>query len=157
MELEKQPSSRTCFLCGRENPMSLNMAWYNDPEYGHVISHVSVPEPFNGYPGIVHGGIVAAMLDETAGRAIMVEGPSDNFMVTMKLEVTYHRPTPTETPLSVIGRVVRKSSSRARVEGEIRLSDGTVTSRCSAVLAKPPDEMLGDWEQERKHWYVNPD
>jgi len=50
------------------------MVWYNNPESNRVESAVTIPEQFNGYPGIVNGGIVAAILDETSGRAVMLDG-----------------------------------------------------------------------------------
>ena len=152
----KQPSSRTCFLCGRENPLSLKMHWYEDRENMEIRATVTVPEHFNGYPGVVHGGIQSAILDETAGRAIMLER-NDYFMVTLKLEVTFHHPTPTGKPLTAVGRVIKSRKRSAKVEGEILLEDGTVTASCTAVIVEPPQKFLESWEQERKYWYIDPD
>ncbi len=133
------------------------MVWYNDRATGKVRCTVTVPERFNGYPGIIHGGIVAAMLDETAGRAIMLDGDFDAFMVTLKLEMIYRRPTPTDVPLEVTGWVLRKGPNRAHVAGEIRLPDGTVTAECTAVVVKPPAEIESKWEPEKKFWKVPED
>lgn len=155
--MDKQPTSRTCFVCGRENDMSLKMTWYNDDDAGKVRATLVVPEHFNGYPGIVHGGILAAILDETSGRAIMLNGDFDNFMVTLKLEITYRRPTPTETPLEITGWLIRKGANRAQVAGDIRLPDGTVTAECTAVVVKPPKEIEDMWEPEKVFWKVPED
>ena len=155
--MDKQPNSRSCFLCGRENPVSLKVSWYNDPDARRVRATVVVPDDYNSYPGIVHGGVVAALLDETAGRAVMIDGDWANLMVTLKLEVTYRRATPTGTPLEVAGWVLRDGPRRARVAGEIRLPDGTVTASCEAVVVRPPAEVLAGWETERPHWRVYDD
>ena len=88
------------------------MVWRNDREAGKVRCIMEVPERFNGYPGIVHGGIVAAMLDETSGRAVMLDGDFDNFMVTLKLEVIYRKPTPTDIPLEITGWILKKSATQ---------------------------------------------
>lgn len=152
---ERQPSSRSCFVCGRENPYSLKMVWENHPAEGEIRSTVTVREEFNGYPGIVHGGILAAILDETAGRAVLLEGGPDDLMVTAKLEVTYRRPTPTDTPLRVVGRVVSRSERRAETQGEIRLPDGTVSARATVWLARPPKGILAGWEAERQYFKVD--
>ncbi|MCG6924631.1 MAG: PaaI family thioesterase [Acidobacteria bacterium] len=152
---ERQPSSRACFLCGRDNPVGLKMVWENHPEEGEIRCTVTVEEHFNGYPGVVHGGILAAMLDETAGRAILLEGGPDDLMVTVKMEVTYRRPTPTGTPLLVVGRVVSRSERRAETKAEIRLPDGTVSARATVWLARPPKEILADWEAERPYFRVD--
>ncbi len=156
--MDKQPTSRTCFLCGRENDTGLKMTWYNDYENKRIVSTVTVPEHFNGYPGVVHGGITAAILDETAGRAIMVEeGFEEEPFVTLKLEVSYRRPTPTCQPLTVIGRVLNMTGGRARVESEIRLEDDTVTAECTAIVVKPPKKFTESMEKELKYWYVEDD
>ncbi len=152
--MEKQASSRKCFLCGVQNDIGLKMCWYEDYDARQIRSTVTVPEHFNGYPGIVHGGIVAAMLDETSGRAIMLNAGKNALMVTLKLEVTYRRPTPTETPLTVVGWVIKQSKSRARVASEIRLPDGTVTAECKVVVVRPPQEISERWEAEKPYWRV---
>ncbi|MBP1620061.1 MAG: hypothetical protein H6Q02_828 [Acidobacteria bacterium] len=152
---EWQPTSRLCFVCGRENPVGLKVRWENDRAAGEVRGTVAVPEPFNGYPGVVHGGIVAALLDETAGRTVLLEGGNDNFMVTVKLEVVYERPTPTVTPLVVVGRLRRATARRAEAEGELRLPDGTVTARATVWVAKPPASVSAGWEAERPYWKVD--
>jgi uncharacterized protein (TIGR00369 family) len=149
----KQPNSRNCFVCGKQNPASLKMEWWSHPEERFIQGTVTVPEQYNGYPGVVHGGVVAAILDETAGRAIILDG-DDQLMVTLRLEVVYRKPTPTDTPLTAIGRVVRRSPSRASVVGELRLPDGTVTATCTATVVKPPAEISDGWEEERQYWKV---
>jgi uncharacterized protein (TIGR00369 family) len=146
-----------CFICGRENPVGLKMHIYNDPDNHYIYSIVNVPEHFQGYPGVVHGGIVATMLDEISGRATLLDGDDQNLMVTMKLEVKYRKPTPTQTPLKVIGRVVNMTPTRAKVLGEIQLPDGTVTSECEGLLARPPEELRTQWEAELPYWKVYPD
>ena len=152
--MEKQPSSRTCFLCGRENDAGLRMAWYNDYAARQVVAQITVPERFNGYPGVVHGGIVAALLDETAGRALLLDGDTDRLMVTLKLEVKYRHPTPAGEPLTVVGWVLKASRDRARVAAELRLRDGTVTAEAEAILVRPSSDIFERWEPERKHWRV---
>lgn len=153
--VERQPSSRSCFLCGRDNPVSLKVVWENDRELDQIRTTVTVAEEYNGYPGVVHGGVVAALLDETAGRSIMLEGGTEEFLVTLKLDVTYRRPTPTRTPLTVVGWVERRTANRAHVAGEIRLPDGTVTAACTAVVVRPPAEFFDAWMAEREHWRVD--
>jgi uncharacterized protein (TIGR00369 family) len=153
--MKKQPNSRMCFLCGRENPVGLHLAFYENPETEQVEVHFSVPEEYQGYPGVVHGGIVAAVLDETAGRAVMLGQSDDNLMATLRLTLRYRRPTPTETPLTAVGWVERFSRRGARVAGEIRLSDGTVTAECEALVAPVPDEFQTTWETEKVYWKVD--
>lgn len=155
----KQPTSRSCFVCGRENGAGLKMNWYNDTEAQKVWSELVVPAQFNGYPGVVHGGIVAAILDETSGRALLVNGDEDMLMVTSHLELKYRHPTPTDQPLTAVGWIIKGGKKHAQVAGEIRLADGTVTAECKATVIKPPARFLEShgWEEEKPYWKVYDD
>ncbi len=65
-----QPNSRYCFLCGVENPIGLNLRFY-EAEDGHVEARFTPKEEHQGYPGVLHGGITSALLDETIGRTLV--------------------------------------------------------------------------------------
>ena len=97
----KQPNSRQCFVCGLENSYGLQLAFY-ETAAGEVAAEYTVPERYQGFPGVVHGGVVAAMLDEAAGRAAMT-GEEGRFMVTARLEVSYRQPVPVGAPLLLTG------------------------------------------------------
>jgi len=152
--LKKQPSSRMCFLCGRQNPVGLKLDFYEDSEAEQVRVEFTVSDEYQGYPGVVHGGIVAAVLDETAGRTVMLRGSDDDLFATLRLTVRYRRPTPTDTPLIAVGWVERMGGVGARVAGEIRLPDGTVTAECEATVAAVPEKFRTGWEAERPYWKV---
>ena len=143
-------------MCGRDNPASLHARWVNDREARQVRTEVTIREEYNGYPGIVHGGVVTALLDETAGRALMLDGDFDRLWVTVKLDIAFRRPTPTGVPLTVVGWVERDDARRSRTASEIRLADGTVTASCRALIARPPEVLLEGWLSEREHWRVDP-
>ncbi len=152
--MAQQPSSRTCFVCGRENPLGLAARWESDHERREVRATLEIPEHFNGFPGTVHGGILSALLDEAAVRTALLDGGFDDLMVTAKLEVAFRRPTPTRTPIAIVARLVRHGGSRVQAEAEVLLPDGTVSARAQALLARPPPEVAAAWEGERAHWRV---
>jgi uncharacterized protein (TIGR00369 family) len=152
--MRKQPNSRMCFVCGLQNPVGLKLAFYEDPEAEQVRAEFTVPDKYQGYPGIVHGGIVAAILDEVSGRAVMLHGSDEDLMATLRLTVRYRRPTPTETLLTAVGWVERTGGMGARVAGEVRLPDGTVSAECESVLASVPEEFRTRWEPEKPYWKV---
>jgi uncharacterized protein (TIGR00369 family) len=152
---EPQPTSRSCFVCGRDNPLGLRTRWDSDRASGEARCQVTLPEAFNSYPGVVHGGIVAALLDEAMVRALLVEGGFDDLLVTARMEVAYRQATPTGKPLTVVARIRRKSGSRAQAEAEVRLEDGTVTATAEALLARPTPEVAAAWGAERSGWRVD--
>jgi len=144
-------------MCGRENNHGLKIVWYNNLELNQVEAVVTIPEHFNGYPGIAHGGIVAAILDETSVRAVMLDGNFENLFVTLRLNVTYRKPTPTNTPLKAVGWLEHKGNRGMKVAAELSLPDGTVTTECKAIVVRPTDEISESWEPERKFWRVEKD
>jgi acyl-coenzyme A thioesterase PaaI-like protein len=79
-----------------------------------VESSYIAPDHFQGYPGVLHGGIVAAILDEISGRAHMGSDPRNpRFMFTAKLEVKYRKNVPIGKRLKIIGKAGRTRSKSA--------------------------------------------
>ena len=97
-----QPNSKMCFICGLENPIGLKLRIYQT-EPGVIETSYTAPDHFQGYPGVLHGGIVATILDEISGRAQMGDVAAPRFMFTAKLEVKYRKNVPTGKPLKIIG------------------------------------------------------
>jgi len=151
----KQPNSLNCFVCGVENPVGLRLAFY-DVGVGEVSCEVTLPERYQGYPGVVHGGIVASMLDEVAGRAAM-QGDTTRFMMTAKLDIRYRKPIPIGERLRLVGRQEKRRGRLTIVRGEIWLPDGSLGAEAEALLSDIPDIFDGAADLERLGWRVYPD
>lgn len=119
-----------------------------------VISDYTVAELYQGYPGIVHGGIVAAMLDEVVGRVAFIED-HHHFMMSVRMEVKYRHPVPTGTPLHIVGRIVRLRGRLGKAVGEIALPDGTIAAEAALTLADVPHEMLAGVDVAALGWRVD--
>ncbi|WP_428898559.1 Thioesterase superfamily protein [Parelusimicrobium proximum] len=150
----KQPTSLGCFLCGKNNPKGLHVFWVEDRENQEIYTETVISEDYRSYPGIVHGGIVASLLDETSGRAVFLnkETGYEDLMVTLKMEVIYKQITPTNTPLKVVGKILKPGKTRAQVYAEIRLPDGSVSASCTALVMKPPQKITSTWGEEEDEW-----
>lgn len=151
--LNKQPNSDHCFICGRKNPHGLYMTFYDNGE-NEVISEYTVSEDYQSYPGIVHGGIVATMLDEVVGRVSMIDD-HHHFMMSVKLEVKYRHPVPTNTPLQIIGRIVKLRGRLGQAVGEVVLPDGTIAAESAMTLADVPAEMLVGVNLDALGWRID--
>ena len=152
--MNKQPNSDYCFVCGRKNEIGLYMTFYDNGR-DQVVADYTVHERYQGYPGIVHGGVVAAMLDEVIGRVSMIGDPH-HFMMSVKLEVKYRHPVPTHTQLKVVGRIVRLRGRLGKAVGEIILPDGTIAAEATMTLADVPTELLADANLEALGWRIDP-
>jgi len=150
----RQPNSDFCFVCGRKNPRGLYMTFYDDGE-NEVHSEYTVPDEYQSYPGIVHGGVVASMLDEIVGRVAMI-GDHHHFMMSVKLEVKYRHPVPTGAPLRVTGRIVKLRGRLGRAVGQIIIPEGIVAAEASLTLADVPAEIVRGASLEALGWYVDP-
>ncbi|HVP66324.1 MAG TPA: PaaI family thioesterase [Anaeromyxobacteraceae bacterium] len=153
--IEKQPSSRSCFVCGRDNPAGLRARWIADGAAGEVRATVTLADGFQGFPGLAHGGVVTALLDEAMVRALLLRGGFEDLMVTARMEVTFRRATPTGQPVTVVGRVVKHAAARATAAAEVRLADGTVAARAEGLLLRQPPDVAAAWAEERAHWRVD--
>ena len=151
----KQPNSKHCFVCGVENPLGLGLEFYESKD-DRATAEVLLPESYQGYPGIVHGGIVAAMLDEIAGRAAMIHDHT-HFRLTARLDIRYRLPVPIGEPLRLLGWVVEDRGRLVSAHAEITLADGRVAAEAEALLADLPDAPETDDVLAELGWRVYPD
>ena len=157
---DQQPSSRWCFVCGVENPCGLNIRFFNDG-YHRSLARVILSEQYQSYPGIVHGGILTTILDETMGRAILAEDTSDEisearFMFTARMETRFRKPVPLNQEFIVRGRVEEDRGRMAHVSGEVVLANGSVAVEASATLVSVPPEHIERMLAHDVGWQVYP-
>jgi uncharacterized protein (TIGR00369 family) len=152
--MQKQPNSRMCFVCGMQNPIGLKAFFYQDEE-GRVVAHFTGKEEHQGYPGVMHGGIVTALLDEVIARVAIAQDLL--WGVTAKLEVRFRRPVPLGQPLTLVGEMTRLRSRTLEAHGEIRLEDDTVAAEAEGVYIRLPQEEIERMEEELGFWKVVPD
>jgi len=151
----KQPNSRHCFVCGLANNIGLQMKFYETAP-GEVTAEYTVPAHYQGYPGVVHGGIVAAMLDEVCGRSHM-GGDPPRFMYTARLDIRYRKNVPVEQPLRLVGRAGKSKRRTATASGEIYGPDGSLLAEAQAVLIDIPEDVIDTVDLEALGWKVYAD
>ncbi len=151
----KQPNSRNCFICGLENSIGLKLKFYETGPGEVIVDHI-VPDEYQGYPGVVHGGVVAAMLDEVAGRTQM-NGSPPRFMYTARLDIRYRQNVPTGQPLHLIGRSKKVKQRTATASAQIFGPDGSLLAEAEALLINIPDDLISTVDLESLGWKVYPD
>ena len=80
----------------------------------------AIPQQFAGPPGIAHGGIQAAILDETL--CVTAYAKVGTQVVTGEMTIRYLRPVPTGTPILARGRIVDRKDHSFFIEGAIYLA-----------------------------------
>ncbi|MFC1996376.1 PaaI family thioesterase [Chloroflexota bacterium] len=154
--MQLQPNSRNCFVCGLENEYGLHLRFYETVD-GEVIVETTVPDHFQGYPGIVHGGIVASLVDEALGRVHMGSADNPRFMFTAKISVSYRKPVPTQEPLRIVAQALKNKRRTATSVCSIYGPDNELLVEANAVLINVPDEMLANADLETLGWKVYPE
>ena len=154
----KQPNSRMCFICGLENPVGLHLHIY-ETEPGVVESTYMAPDHFQGYPGVLHGGIVGALIDEISGRALMGSDPMNpRFMFTAKLEVKYRKNVPIRRQLRIVGKALKtKSRSAEAWAGIYDAETGELLAEGTTLLMNVPPEQFDISRLSEIGWKVYAD
>src|SRR5881227_4222558 len=91
MELNDTTDYQRCFACGQRNPFGLQLVFRLDDKT--IVADFQPREEHQGFPGVIHGGIVAAVLDEALNRTSLL-GKHPAWTMTGRLEVRYRRSVP---------------------------------------------------------------
>jgi acyl-coenzyme A thioesterase PaaI-like protein len=121
-------------VCGLRNPFSfLTMGSYRLTEEGRMRWQVRLGALYEGPPGLVHGGVSAALLDHVVGEAASI---TSGLTMTGSLQLTYRRPTPLGEIIAeawVTGTEGRRTLTRALILD----SEGRVSVEADAVMVRP--------------------
>lgn len=102
-------------------------------------SEVTFGEPHQGGPGIAHGGIVGAALDEACGLlATWHRFPT----VTARIAIRFRRPAPINVALHVSARVTAERGRRIEIAGELRDGEELLAEAEGAFLHVPLEHFL---------------
>ena len=147
---ERYAPANSCWGCGPANAEGLRIRSF--PKGDEVVAEWK-PEPkYEAFPGVLNGGIIGTLLDchcnWTAAYHLMKRLGLDHppCTVTADYAIKLLRPTPTDKPIRLVGRVVESSDDRAVVEGELIAHDKvTATCRGTFVAVKPGHPAFHRW------------
>lgn len=120
MELNDTTDYQRCFVCGQRNPFGLHLVFRIDNN--SIVAEFQPREEHQGFPGVIHGGIVAAVLDEALGRtSVLAANPE--WTMTGRLEVRYRRYVPYGPLLRVRASLGTQRRSMIQASGVVTLAD----------------------------------
>lgn len=109
--------NRRCFVCGRENPAGLAVDFHIDRAARSISALFTPRDVHQGYEGIVHGGILSALLDEAMGKlAFTLLGVP---VVTAEMTIVFKTPAAPGQELSVSGRITNEANRLILAEAKI--------------------------------------
>jgi uncharacterized protein (TIGR00369 family) len=130
---------RDCFVCGENNENGIK--FLDIHREGDVVQGRFEPRQFvQGFPGVMHGGIVFALLDEVmAYSCVLIAG---KWAATAKTEVKFRRATPVDQTLTAEGGITKGDGRRFQTWAKLRDADGNITAEATALFVPVPDNMF---------------
>ncbi|HDS30848.1 MAG TPA: PaaI family thioesterase [Firmicutes bacterium] len=138
-----------CFVCGPNNPIGLKLKFEYDRDNKRATSKVTFRKEHQGWDGVVHGGLLAAVLDDVMAHSVLC---TDNLAITTRFNIIYRSPVGTGETVYLEGQVVEMKSRLAKVTGVAYTlngeKDGRREIKCEAeayyYLDSPGREKPGD-------------
>jgi uncharacterized protein (TIGR00369 family) len=132
-------TSRDCVICGRENPVGLRLAYA--AAAGTAEARWTVDPRYCGVPGVLHGGLVLALLDDAMWYAAYSLGA---FTLTAEASVRYRAPVRAGRTVVARGRVVDHRGRLWRLAAElVDAADGAVLAAASGKFLEVPPADVG--------------
>ena len=153
MVTAKQPNSKMCFVCGLENQFGLKSRFY-ELENGELMAIFQPSPEHQGYPGRLHGGLAATILDETIGRTIMLTETNKIWGVTVDFSMRLRKPVPLDRQVRVVARITKISKKTFEGTGEIILEDNSVAIEAKGKYFKMNLEEIADVNRDQLQWRV---
>lgn len=152
---KKQHNSKMCFVCGMKNNFGLKTFFY-ETDTRQLVAIFKPREEHQSYPGRLHGGVAATILDETIGRAILMNHNEEVWGITIELKTNFLKPIPLNEELKVIGRIVKDDSRFFEGTGELVLCSGEVAVTAEGRYLKVPLHKIANFDRDANEWKIIP-
>jgi uncharacterized protein (TIGR00369 family) len=150
--MKELPHTHSCFVCGESNPIGLNLRFETD---GHLVHTRFKPRPEHiGFKQVVHGGIIATLLDEIMVWACMAQ--TKRFAYCAEFTVRFLNPLrPGEETIATAELVTNRRDRIFETKSDLKDSAGkilaTATGKYIPVkaveLADMATDLVGDLRQ----------
>jgi len=130
-----------CFVCGENNPLGMKVK-FKDNGNGEIEGAFTPSEFHEGFPGHLHGGLAATLLDEAMARAVNTQGVHG---MTARMELRYREKIPVQETIKVVAKVLRFKKTILDLEAKVYLPDGKVAVEATArfmVIGKMEDPEI---------------
>lgn len=124
-----------CFCCGELNPHGLKLH-YRYPQPGEASTSFTIPDHFTGWKEVVHGGLIAMVLDETMAHACIGKGLHG---FTGEISVRFRLPVRVGTIVQAVGRIVAERRRVVSTAAELTAAGATIAeAQATFVIPSEP-------------------
>ncbi len=132
------PRYSRCFVCGSRNPIGLDVTFYYIN--GRIETTLTPDSRYAGYQNIIHGGILATLLDECMGWSAIISRLV--MCVAAEINIRYRVPAQVGDELKVVGELVEDKKRLVLAKGWIERADGTILCTGEGKYSPlPPQEQ----------------
>lgn len=129
----KFETNGNCFVCGEKNAGGLHLSFELDKEKQTLKTTFRASPTFQGWDGLIHGGIIATLLDEAMAKLAYELGYQ---AVTASLEIKFKKPAPILELLFVYGEITEVTKRFIRARSWITKEDGTLLAEGRSFLLR---------------------
>lgn len=119
-----------CFGCAQNNPRGLGLQFFEDGD--EVVARTTLDDSFSSYPGVVHGGIIATLLDEVMGNAVFILHRRLSWTVGSHLQ--FFEPLLTHRACEIRARIVQTEGEMRTVKGRVLGPEGQLCARATSTF-----------------------
>jgi len=124
---------KNCFVCGEENRGGLQLRFEIDREWRRIRTEFVPTRMYQGFSGVVHGGIISTVLDEAMTKLAFSLGLD---AVTGKLTVRFKNPLMVGERIVATGEILKESGRSVEARAEAVKDDGTVVAVAEGLLIR---------------------
>jgi uncharacterized protein (TIGR00369 family) len=132
---------KNCFACGSNNGMGLGLKFYKH-EDGTIFGNFFADPKFEGYSGIIHGGIVATLLDSAMTHCLLMK---DIPALTGRLSIKYSTPIRTGTVVKLEAKVIDESHKIFTLEGKAYVDEKKAASAVAKYMRSDSPNLRLDF------------
>lgn len=138
-------ADHNCFGCGQLNPSGLHLQFFQLADDSGVWAPWMPTTAFEGYGGMIHGGIICTLLDEIMAWTLYRR---EIWAVTAKMETQFRHPVLVGEEARLVGRIERDRGRVLQMHGQIfQVSDGALLAEAHATFMRVPESQAAAWNE----------
>lgn len=138
-------NDHNCFGCGVLNPAGLHLQFYRLADESGIWAPFTPTRAYEGYGGIIHGGIVCTLLDEIMAWSLYARSA---WAVTARMQTSFRKPVQVGEDVILTGRIVRDRGRLFEVRGEVlRASDHVLLAQAEGTFMRVPESQAAEWNE----------
>jgi acyl-coenzyme A thioesterase PaaI-like protein len=124
-------------VSGLDSPVSLGAHFWREGD--EIVMVATFTPPFEGAPGMGHGGVLAAVIDEAMGLVVAMH---QVLAFTAQLDVSYRSPVPLNRPVTTRAWLARREGRKFTLAAVVRCDETVLSEASGLFISVDPDQFI---------------